>query len=444
MFTPRDFCQDSVQPKIYQADEHRIPPDQIDPNVYYIIQKLRQAGYKAYLVGGGVRDLLLNQRPKDFDISTSAKPEEIRALFRNAILIGRRFRLAHIRFGRKVIEVSTFRSGDTETADLIVRDNVWGTEEQDVLRRDFTINGLFYDPEEQIVIDYVGGYPDLEKRILRAIGQPEIRFSQDPVRMIRLIKFCARLNFEIHSPTFEALLNCRSEIVKSSSARIFEELLRMLESGASKSFFHLLNQYGLLRALSPVLARYLGKGAEHLAFQLLGEIDSEILKNPSNPWDRSLLLAALMFPLFDEHIRERAKMQERPLHFGQIAEETHAIIDQIFNPFFSIPRKMRGIISFLLTAQYRMIPLDGHMLRRPRAPRDPLFPLALHLLKLRSTVQPELLPHYTLWTEAAFSSHESVPEGEQPLPPRRRRRRRRRPFRDSDSHPPSDAPTHET
>ena len=144
--------------------------------------------------------------------------------------------MAHIRFGKKVIEVSTFRAGDTETADLIVRDNVWGNEEQDVLRRDFTINGLFYDPEKQIVIDYVGGYLDLEKRILRAIGQPEIRFSQDPVRMIRLIKFCARLNFEIHPPTFEALLSCREEILKSSSARIFEELLRMLESGASRSF----------------------------------------------------------------------------------------------------------------------------------------------------------------------------------------------------------------
>ena len=211
-----------MQPKIYTIDHHQISPDKIDQHAFYVIQKLREAGHKAYLVGGGVRDLLLSQSPKDFDVSTSAKPEEIRSLFRNAILIGRRFRLAHVRFGKKVIEVATFRAGETGTAELIVRDNVWGTEEEDVLRRDFTINGLFYNPESGEVIDYVGGYPDLEKRILRTIGEPEVRFSQDPVRMIRLLKFCARFNFEIERPTFEALLNCKKEILKSSSARVLE------------------------------------------------------------------------------------------------------------------------------------------------------------------------------------------------------------------------------
>ena len=206
-----------MQPKIYHVDEHQIAPDEIDKHAFYVIHRLREAGHIAYLVGGGVRDLLLKQRPKDFDVSTSAKPEEIKALFRNAILIGRRFRLAHIRFGKKVIEVSTFRAGATEEAGLIVRDNEWGSEEQDVLRRDFTINGLFYDPESQKVIDYVDGYPDLEKRMLRAIGQPDIRFTQDPVRMIRLIKFSARFHFDIHRPTLEALLNCKGEILKSYS-----------------------------------------------------------------------------------------------------------------------------------------------------------------------------------------------------------------------------------
>lgn len=408
---------------MYSVDEHQIAPDQIDQHAHYVIQKLRQAGHKAYLVGGGVRDLLLNQRPKDFDISTSAKPEEIRALFRNAILIGRRFRLAHIRFGKKVIEVSTFRSGATEEAGLIVRDNEWGSEEQDVLRRDFTINGLFYDPESQEVIDYVDGYPDIAKRVLRAIGQPDVRFMQDPVRMIRLIKFCARFNFEIHRPTFEALLNCKGEILKSSSARIFEELLRMLESGASKSFFHLLNEYGLLKSLSPALSRFLGK-ADNLVYPLLSIIDDEIKKNRPQPIDRSLLLAVLVFPLFCEHLEEKSKQQEKPLHLGQIAEIAHRTIDQVFNPFFNIPRRMRGIMGFLMTAQYRFIPIDGRPVKRPRAPRDPLFPMALDLLRIRSVVQPELLPHYTLWTEAAFASHEPIETAE--YPPRRRRRRRRR------------------
>lgn len=415
-----------MQPKIYKADEHLIPPDKIDQHAYYVIQKLRQAGHIAYLVGGGVRDLLLSQRPKDFDVSTSAKPEEIRALFRNAILIGRRFRLAHIRFGKKIIEVSTFRAGDTESTDLILRDNVWGTEEQDVLRRDFTINGLFYDPEQQTVIDYVEGYPDLEKKILRTIGQPEVRFNQDPVRMIRLIKFCARYNFEIEKPTFEALLSCKEEIVKSSSARIFEELLKMLESGSSKSFFHLLNQYGLLVPLSPTLSRYLSQPGDNSTFRLLGEIDDEIKKNRETQLDRSLLLTALVFPLFDDHIQDRSKQQERPLHLGQIAEEAHRSIEQIFSPFFNIPRRMKGTMAFLLTAQYRFIPLDGRLNRRPRVPRDPLFPLALHFLKLRAATDPKLLPLYTLWTEASFSSHQDGPPPEGDFPPRRRRRRRRR------------------
>lgn len=418
-----------MEPKIYKADEHRIPPDQVDQHAYYVIQKLRQAGHSAYLVGGGVRDLLLNQKPKDFDVSTSAKPEEIRSLFRNAILIGRRFRLAHIRFGRKIIEVSTFRAGDTEANELIVRDNEWGNEEQDVLRRDFTINGLFYDPEHQIVIDYVDGYPDIAKRLLRSIGQPELRFSQDPVRMIRLLKFCARFNFEIHKSTFEALVQCRTEIVKSSSARIFEELLRMLESGASKPFFHLINQHGLLEPLSPALAEFLDMPTQ-TTFKLLEECDAEIKKQPPEPLDRSLLLSALLFPIFELIVREKAKRQDKPLHLGQIAEEAHRTIDIVFHPFFKIPRRMRGMIAFILSSQYRMVPLDGRPIRRPRPPRDALFSMSLHLLKLRSRVHPELLPHYTLWSEAAVSSHDPEapfdPSLDGDRPPRRRRRRRRR------------------
>ena len=418
-----------MQPKIYTIDDHRIPLEQIDQHASFVIQKLRQAGYKAYLVGGGVRDLLLSQKPKDFDISTSAKPEEIRSVFRNAILIGRRFRLAHVRFGKKVIEVSTFRAGETGVAELIVRDNEWGTEEEDVLRRDFTINGLFYDPETQEVIDYVGGYPDLEKRVLRTIGQPEVRFSQDPVRMIRLLKFCARFNFEIEKPTFEALLNCKREIIKSSSARIFEELLRMLESGASKSFFHLLNQSGLLQPLLPELAHYLETRPENKILALLGEIDDEIKKGPPQPLDRSLLLTTLIFPLFDDFLKTKIQGKDRLPHLGQISELAQHVIDCIFNPFFKIPRRIRSIVAFLIATQYRFVPLDGRPSRRTRPPKDPFFPMALQLLKIRAAIQPELLPVYTLWTEASFDSHEtgeSMPGSAADSEPRRRYRRHRR------------------
>lgn len=408
-----------MQPKVYSVDEHKIAPDKIDTHAYYVIQKLRSAGHTAYLVGGGVRDLLLNQRPKDFDVSTSAKPEEIKSLFRNAILIGRRFRLAHIRFGRKIIEVSTFRAGPTKEAGLIIRDNEWGSEEEDVLRRDFTINGLFYDPESQKVIDYVDGYPDIEKRVLRAIGQPKIRFSQDPVRMIRLIKFCARFDFDIHHPTFEALLSCKGEILKSSSVRIFEELLRMLESGASKSFFHLLNEYGLLKSLSPILATYL-ESSDNDSLKILGVIDDEVKKS-GDPIDRALLIASLIFPLFKLRIEEKNQAQEKTMHLGQINEYAHKTIDEVFSPFFKLPRRMRGVMGFILSSQYRFVPIDGRQIKKPRAPKDSSFPKALNLLKYRAVVDPELLPHYTLWTEAAFTAH-----GEKDLFKRKRRRARGR------------------
>lgn len=406
------------KPKVYPIDEHQIPIDLIDPNAIYVIEKLLEAGHKAYLVGGGVRDLLLKQHPKDFDISTSAKPEEVKALFRNAILIGRRFRLAHIRFGKKVIEVSTFRAGDPATADLIVRDNVWGNEEEDVLRRDFTINGLFYDLKHQTVIDYVGGYQDLEKRMLRTIGKPDIRFAQDPVRMIRLIKFCARFNFDIDRATFEALLNCKHEIVKSSAARILEELLRMLESSASKAFFHLLHEYGLLHPLLPTIATFFESNPYNEILGLLHEVDAEIKKKPL---DRSILISALLFPLLRHQLFLLSQKEDRPFHLGTIQKEATELIDATFRPFFLIPRNLRGKVVSILTNQFRIQPLDGKQLRRPRAPKDPSFPHALHFFKLRSYVQPELLPFYNTWTEAGFDENLAVAEE-----PRRRPRRRRR------------------
>ena len=240
-----------MKPKIYYFKNHDILPKKIDKHAYYIVEKLKQKGHKAYIVGGSVRDLLLKQIPKDFDISTSAKPEEIKKIFKSSLLIGKRFRLAHVRFGRKIFEVATFRSGDIESSTLILENNIWGGEEEDALRRDFTINGLLYDPEKQIMLDYVGGFEDAKKKVLKTIGEPKIRFIQDPVRMIRLLKFKARFNFKIDQNANNALKKCKNEITKCSQARILEELLRMLQSGASEKFFFLLQENGLLLPLLP-------------------------------------------------------------------------------------------------------------------------------------------------------------------------------------------------
>src|SRR5215471_4549243 len=191
----------------------------IDPDADRVVRRLSRAGHKAYLVGGCVRDLLLGRRPKDFDVATSATPNEIKAQFRNCRIIGRRFRLAHVFFGEKIIETSTFRANPREDDDdngelLIRRDNVFGTELEDARRRDFTINGLFYDVEREEVIDHVGGLADLDARLIRTIGDPGIRFQEDPVRMLRAIKFAARLDLELEPATYRALLRHRNEIRK--------------------------------------------------------------------------------------------------------------------------------------------------------------------------------------------------------------------------------------
>ena len=186
-----------MRPNIYRPEDHDINTGIIDRDALHVIEKLKKAGYEAFLVGGSVRDLLTQHRPKDYDVSTSADPDQIKRLFgRQCLLIGRRFRLAHIRFGHKIIEVATFRKGETSDA-LITRDNEWGTAAEDVLRRDFTINGLFYDPTDHSVIDYVGGWEDIQSHTLRSIGDAAVRFRQDPVRMIRLLKFHARFGFTI-------------------------------------------------------------------------------------------------------------------------------------------------------------------------------------------------------------------------------------------------------
>ncbi|HEX2686226.1 MAG TPA: polynucleotide adenylyltransferase PcnB [Kofleriaceae bacterium] len=237
----------------------------IDPDADRVVRKLTRAGYKAYLVGGCVRDLLVARTPKDFDVATSATPNEIKATFRNCRIIGRRFRLAHVFFGSKIIETSTFRANprDEDDHDLLIRrDNVFGTETEDARRRDFTINGLFYDVEREEVIDHVGGLADLDNKLVRTIGDPDIRFQEDPVRILRAIKFAARLDFGFEPGTWNALLRWRGEISKCAPPRLLEEIHRLMRGGAAHRSFQLLVETGVLSVLSPYLAGLLeGEGA---------------------------------------------------------------------------------------------------------------------------------------------------------------------------------------
>src|ERR1043165_1530431 len=241
----------------------------IDPDADRVVRKLTRAGHKAYLVGGCVRDLLVAKTPKDFDVATSATPNEIKATFRNCRIIGRRFRLAHVFFGAKIIETSTFRANprDEDDHDLLIRrDNVFGTEPETGLRRDFSINGLFYDVEREEVIDHVGGLADLEAKLVRTIGDPDIRFQEDPVRILRAVKFAARLDFGFEPATWRALLRWRGEISKCAPPRLLEEIHRLMRGGAARRSFELLVETGVLAVLSPYLAGLLeGPGAPTVA-----------------------------------------------------------------------------------------------------------------------------------------------------------------------------------
>ncbi len=250
----------------------RIARELIDADAEKVVRRLARHGYKAYLVGGCVRDLLLDRTPKDFDVATSATPKETKQLFRNCRIIGRRFRLCHIFFGPKIIETSTFRAnprrseeaGDSDEL-LIRHDNVFGSDTEDAQRRDFTINGLFYDVEDERVIDHVGGLDDLDSRVVRTIGDPDIRFREDPVRMLRAVKFAARLGFAIESATYRAIVRHRVEITKCAPPRVAEELYRLLRGGAARRSMELLLETGLAATLSPALATMLGDDRAHPA-----------------------------------------------------------------------------------------------------------------------------------------------------------------------------------
>jgi len=292
-----------------------IPHDQIDPDALKVVRRLTRSGFDAYLVGGCVRDLLLGRRPKDFDVATSATPNEIRATFRNCRIIGRRFRLAHIFFGQKIIETSTFRANPREVEGegeaeapptgggvsdeeiYIRRDNVFGSAEEDARRRDFTINGLFYDVETDRVIDYVEGLPDLERRTVRTIGDPDIRFREDPVRILRAIKFAARLDFTIEEEAWQMVLRHRGEIAKCAPARVVEEIYRLMRGGEARRSIEFLEATGVLEVLAPPLAHRLtwDEEARSELYRAATMLDVYVARGntPSN----ALLLGVLTAPL---------------------------------------------------------------------------------------------------------------------------------------------------
>jgi poly(A) polymerase len=385
-----------VKPNIYFVEETEIDPALIDADALYVLDQLQEAGFIAYLVGGSVRDLLTKRIPKDFDISTSARPEQIKAIFqRRCILIGRRFRLAHIRFGHKIIEVSTFRTGEN-VSDLIVHDNVWGTPEEDVLRRDFTVNGLFYDPINHSVIDYVGGWADIHEGILRTIGEPVMRFKQDPVRLLRLLKFQARFGFKIAEETEKAIVTCREEISKSSQARILEEILRMLESGAAEPFFRLLAQHAILNLLFPFITQFMHTPKGKEIFHYLSCIDSLHQHKGKNILDRSILVTCLVYTMLEKEIDRQYLSKKIFPHIGEITILASTLLKELLTETFThFPRRISSMMISIIVSQFRLTPLSGKKHYREKLFRYKDFELSLTFLKLRAMVDQRLVETYS-------------------------------------------------
>lgn len=397
-----------VEPLIVQRSDHILSRQNISPEALKVLYGLKEAGYVAYIAGGGVRDLLLGRQPKDFDVVTDATPNEVRRVFRNSRLIGRRFRLAHVFFGRdKIIEVATFRANqppdaegenpeDTpesaepvETASgnphhvrrddgLIVRDNLFGTQEEDALRRDFTVNALFYNIRDYSLIDYVGGLEDLKKRVIRFIGDPGVRCVEDPVRMIRAVRFAAMLGFDFEPATAAAIQANHEKLALANRSRLYEEVQKLFFCKAGERAYELLREFGLYGMLFPELGSWLGPSVGtpecHRIREALKQVDE--WRQAGREVSPSLLFALMFGGMHEAQAVELAHQgQHKGLalhsitmeHFGGLTERVQ------------VPKTVRFRTAEILASQPRLT-ADGGRRARPLATRD-FFPEAVAYLE---------------------------------------------------------------
>jgi poly(A) polymerase len=469
-------------PRIIPRAQHAISRKYIDPDALKVLARLRQFDHVAYLVGGSVRDLLLGRRPKDFDVGTSAHPYEVKRLFRNCWIIGRRFRLAHIKFGQKTIEVATFRRqvtqaeleavadgpetpvadehgdpelggtgaerhtpvpprGQSAKADrdhLIHRDNTFGTPEEDAFRRDFTVNALFYDIATFSVIDYVGGIDDLQARVIRCIGDPDVRFLEDPVRMLRAIVLAARLDFTVDPPIVDAIRRHAPEIAQSAPPRLLEEFYKILRSGSSERAFRELAEVGLLRWIAPELQDIAGS-ALWSSLAALDRYRHRFESAPDSLTNAMLLGTLLVARGFTGRRPWRAERNDARITSSQADDDQRdrrrRERDEWRDPnatLGSLPLARRDVerLRQILGLQRRLTDMQTS----PRAKRALMhrgpFPEALTWLEIHGQA-PEIVEHWRGFLEAA-GPIDAAPGEPLDRAPRRRRRRRGRRRRYSD------------
>ena len=409
--------------------EAGLDPRSIDQDALRVLSRLQRNGYEAYLVGGCVRDLLLGRRPKDFDVATQAHPRQIKRLFRNGRIIGRRFRLVHVVYGRHIVETATFRTEpvlDGSEDLLITEDNQYGTAAEDARRRDFTVNGLFYDPTRGEVHDWVDGISDLEEGLLRTIGDPRVRFAEDPVRILRAVKFATRLGFRIEEETWAAMCELAHDLSRSAPPRVAEEILRLLRSGTSLGAFRMLRACGALKALLPQVDDYLGTRDDpdprahdraDMFWRLLEALDSDV-HNGNEP-STGVLVAVLFLRVIENRIEE-----------DELSEVDRArVAAEVIHPLASrarLPRRAVEQAKRIISLQQRFLQPPTKHFRRILFLRSDDFPEALHLFRLRSAAWGQGWDVYEGWVERYERAREVSDEELAVLRKKGRRRRRRR------------------
>ena len=322
------------EPAVIPVARHGVRRDQISPAANKVCTTLQEAGHKAFVVGGAVRDIIVGQTPKDFDVATSATPEEVRALFRRSRIIGRRFKIVHVMSGPETIEVSTFRamqaaeSTETDEHGRVLRDNVFGSMAEDATRRDFTVNALYYDPRREIVVDYHHGIDDAKRRLLRMIGDPETRYREDPVRIIRVVRFAAKLGFEIDTETRKPILRMADLLANVPASRLFDEMIKLLQTGHALASLEELRRQGLHRGIFPILDAVLDDahrhdGREKFIHQALADTDRRV--NEGKAVAPSFMLACM---LWHDVVKRRDKLRQDG---EQAMPALLQAIDQVFD-----------------------------------------------------------------------------------------------------------------
>jgi poly(A) polymerase len=383
---------------------HNISRADISESGLKVLYRLKNAGFEGYLVGGGVRDLLLGREPKDFDIVTDARPEQVKGLFRNCHLIGRRFRLAHVRFGREVIEVATFRAGANMGAEgerislngRILRDNVYGTLEEDAWRRDFSVNSLYYNIRDFSVVDFTGGMADLRTGTLRLVGDPEVRCREDPVRIVRAIRFAATLGFRLH-PATEAMMSPLAHLLDHvPPARLYEEVLKLLQGGCAVRAFELLQHYDILSHLFPQVQASLEQDAglvsRMLLVKALENTDTRIAAG--KPVTPAFLFAALLW-LPMRHLSQRLQKQGMEGAPGSQMAASMVLAEQVSRT--ALPRRITNIIREIWDLQRRLVNVKKR--RALELLANPRFRAAYDFLLLRAETGEYVGDKAQWWTD---------------------------------------------